>query len=55
MNTLKELTDLVHECCDCQAPQLVKIIPQVRTGTSYPLPPWFNPATPCQGAKPSKS
>ena len=46
MKTPKELADLIQEHGDIQDPKLVTIIPQVRTGTSYPLPPWFTPR-PC--------
>lgn len=54
MKTIEQLTDWAVENGDVQAPQLVTIVGQVRTGHMFPLPPWLSPAPARQGAEPPK-
>lgn len=52
MNSIEQLKDWAIEDGDVQSPQTITIVPTVRTGAGYPLPPWF---TPRQCAEPKKS
>ncbi|MGI9493590.1 MAG: hypothetical protein ACR2QF_14430 [Geminicoccaceae bacterium] len=52
MKTIEQLKDWAIEDGDVQSPQTITIVPTVRTGADYPLPPWF---TPRKSAEPSKS
>lgn len=44
MQTIEQLTDWAIDQGGVQTPQLVTVVGQVRTGNTFPLPPWLNPA-----------
>ena len=45
METIEQLKGWAMENGDVQTPRLVTIVGQVRTGNTFPLPPWLNPAS----------
>ena len=51
MKTIEQLKDWAIEDGDVPSPQTITIVPTVRTGAGYPLPPWFNPVTSRQSDK----
>lgn len=54
MKSIEQLKYWAIEDGGVQSPQTITVVPTVRTGAGYPLPPWFNPANQRQNEKPSK-
>ena len=54
MKTIEQLKDWAIEDGDVPSPQTITIVPTVRTGSSYPLPPWSGQATSGQSDRASK-